>query len=138
MSKTAGITNDLAQKSGDPPGGVPGESPDDFRWDNIAGPHGTILPLNRIEHGFNMKFHFWFLGRKPIFAHLAPDARRQSSTLKIGGADAHPHAANGGGHSENGNKAGDFMYYSDSGKKKSLNDLVFSIDCVLIKKNRQF
>ncbi len=46
MSKTAGITYDLAQKTGDPPGdppgGVPGGSPDDFRRDNIAGPHGTI------------------------------------------------------------------------------------------------
>ena len=42
MSKTAGITNDLAQKSGDPPGGVPGGSPDDFRRDNIAGPHGIV------------------------------------------------------------------------------------------------
>ena len=74
------------------------------------------LALNRIEHRFNKKNHFWFLGRKPIFAQLAPDARRQSSTLKIGGVDAHPNAANGGGHLENGNKAGDFVQYSDSGK----------------------
>ena len=27
-------------------------------------------------------------------------------------------SSNVGGHSENGNKAGDFMYYFDSGKKK--------------------
>jgi len=52
-------------------------------------------------------------GRKPIFAQLAPDAGRRSSTLKIGGVDAHPNAANGG-HPENGNKAGDFVQYSDS------------------------
>jgi hypothetical protein len=36
----AGITSDLAKKSGDPPRGFSGGSPDDFRWDNIAGPHG--------------------------------------------------------------------------------------------------
>jgi len=55
-------------------------------------------------------------GRKPIYAHLTRPAG-PSSTLKIGGADAHPSVANGGhgGHgNENGNKAGDFMYYSDS------------------------
>lgn len=71
--------------------------------------------MNRIEHRFNIKINFWFLGRKPIFAQLAPDAGRRSSTLKIGGVDAHPNAANGG-HPENGNKAGDFVQYSDSGK----------------------
>ena len=70
--------------------------------------------MNRIEHRFKRETNFWFLGRKPIFAQLAPDARRQSSTLKIGGVDAHPNAANG--HPENGNKAGDFVQYSDSGK----------------------
>ena len=35
----AGITSDLAKKSGDPPRG----SPDDFRRDNVAGPHGISL-----------------------------------------------------------------------------------------------
>ena len=37
----AGITSELAKKSGDPPQGVSGGSPDDFCRDNIAGPHGT-------------------------------------------------------------------------------------------------
>ena len=63
-----------------------------------------------------LTLHFLSLGRKPIYAHLTRPAG-PSSTLKIGGADAHPSVANGGhgGHgNENGNKAGDFMYYSDS------------------------
>ncbi len=50
----AGITNDLAQKSGDPPrnppGGVPGGSPDDFCRDNIAGPHGMYLIINFVDN----------------------------------------------------------------------------------------
>jgi hypothetical protein len=33
--------NDLSKKSGDHLRVVSGWSPDDFRWDNIAGPHGT-------------------------------------------------------------------------------------------------
>ena len=59
MSKTAGITNDLAQKSGDPPGGVPGGSPDDFRRDNIAGPHGTFHFYNRFFSGLSI-FYLMF------------------------------------------------------------------------------
>ena len=34
------ITSDLAKKSGDHPRAVSGGSPNDFRRDNIAGPHG--------------------------------------------------------------------------------------------------
>ena len=40
----SGFTSDLAKKSGDPPRGVSGGSPDDFRRDIIAGPHGTYNP----------------------------------------------------------------------------------------------
>ena len=36
-------------------------------------------------------------------------------------------SSNVGGHSENGNKAGDFMYYFDSGKKKVFRWLRFSL-----------
>jgi hypothetical protein len=43
----AGITSDLAKKSRDPPRRVSGGSPDDFRRDNIAGPHGIFQILNR-------------------------------------------------------------------------------------------
>ena len=85
------------------------------------------LALDRIEHSLNLEINFLFLGRKPIFAQLAPDARRQSSTLKIGGVDAHPNAANGG-HPENGNKAGDFVQYSDSGKYVQQDNLFRVID----------
>ena len=35
----AGITSDLAKKSGDTPLPPGGGFPDDFRRDNIAGPH---------------------------------------------------------------------------------------------------
>ena len=44
----SGFASDLAKKSGDPPRGVSGGSPDDFRWDNIDGPHGmnTVLKMN--------------------------------------------------------------------------------------------
>ena len=44
-----GITSDLAQKIRRPPAeglwGVSGGSPDDFRRDNIAGPHGISDPF---------------------------------------------------------------------------------------------
>ena len=36
----SGFASDLARKSGDPPRGVSGGSPDDFRRDNIDGAHG--------------------------------------------------------------------------------------------------
>ena len=36
-----GFASDLAKKSGDPPRGVSGGSPDDFRRDNIDGSHGS-------------------------------------------------------------------------------------------------
>ena len=39
----------LAKKSGDPPQGVSGGSPDDFRRDNIAGPHGMLLNLQQFR-----------------------------------------------------------------------------------------
>ena len=39
----AGITSDLTNKPGDQPRVVSGWSPDDFRRDNIACPHGRLL-----------------------------------------------------------------------------------------------
>ena len=43
------ITSDLVTKirrpPGDPPRGVSGGSPDDFRRDNIDGPHGRLYNL---------------------------------------------------------------------------------------------
>ena len=39
----AGITSDLAKESGNLLRGVSGGSLDDFRWDKIAGPHGTLI-----------------------------------------------------------------------------------------------
>ena len=43
----AGITSDLAKKSGDPLRGVTGRSLDNFRRDNIAGPHGKYFLSQR-------------------------------------------------------------------------------------------
>ena len=37
----SGFASDLAKKSGDPLRRVSGGSPDNFRRDNIAGPHGN-------------------------------------------------------------------------------------------------
>ena len=40
MTILSGFASDLAKKSGDPLWGVSRGSLDDFRWDNIACPHG--------------------------------------------------------------------------------------------------
>ena len=60
--KMAGITSDLAKKSGDPPNRVSRVTLDNFCRDNIDGPHDTYLPkyLNELIFLSLMYFSYHF------------------------------------------------------------------------------